>query len=836
MEQMKRMMHYLFGEPLLWLFYWCFQPARFAREFDRTSPRQRIAPSIRLFILLFLLDCPLALITRVSLRHILLIATPHLTGFIMSIVVATLVGLIFGLVGGIGLGLTAGISLGLAGGIGFGLVINIIDDSAEAYILAGIAGGLVVTCMLSIAGGRAGNATVWGIVAGVSAGLAAGAITKLTLGNDVADMVIGCMVGMTAGITGSRRKVRPLGGAHPRSRSIIIAAILTCFVVLLNRWIGGLIFALTFLLIFYRLPLYPFSAFASWQALRVSRKKPTQVFACLHNSSLYWDESVHLPLPGLRQTLTIAAGQSVEQALEELTFIVMERPLQIAAARFAALEIALRDLQMRDTLRDIADTSLRLSDIFPHGTGLIDPQWSMILVRLHDASQDAAQAQSPVGWQARHNALEAMLSDLKQIYPGRAFNDVELNVRLAAILAQWRAIVLSELEVLEKAPEKTRRISNPYNPGPALERQNRLFVGRYDLALQIGEALSRSDQRPTFLLHGERRMGKSSILKHLPDLLGARFIPVFYDLQSPDSISSIAALLGMIAEEIVLAMKVRGLPAKKLEYERLQEARKENEAAVYYVFNRWLRGIEKVLAREDRVLLLMFDEFEKLNWAGEKQYLHLELLFNWFRSVIQHHPRLSLLFSGVQTFGDMGASWASYFVNVRTLKVGFLQPSEAYQLITRPLPAGLVEQVFSAGVIEEILRVTGCHPFLVQALSSALIDALNARRRDQVELKDVAKAIDTLFKHWGSTYFRDLWERTSAEQRACLLVLNRLEEDDLNAIALQSRMDGSVVERALETLLDRDLVRVNEHGMYQLAAPIFKAWVERSSVSRAPVK
>lgn len=95
----------------------------------------------------------------------------------------------------------------------------------------------------------------------------------------------------------------------------------------------------------------------------------------------------------------------------------------------------------------------------------------------------------------------------------------------------------------------------------------------------------------------------------------------------------------------------------------------------------------------------------------------------------------------------------------------------------------------------------------------------------------MVKAIDTLFKHWGSTYFRDLWERTSADQRKCLLVLGQLGNGDLNSIELQSCLDGQAVERALETLVDRDLVRVDEHGMYQLAAPIFNAWVERSSAS-----
>src|SRR5262249_8066722 len=153
----------------------------------------------------------------------------------------------------------------------------------------------------------------------------------------------------------------------------------------------------------------------------------------------------------------------------------------------------------------------------------------------------------------------------------------------------------------------------PYNPGPALERSNKLFVGRYDLAQQLGEALARRDRHPTFLLHGERRMGKTSVLKHLPDLLGAHYLPIFYDLQSPDITSSAAAFLGSVAEGISLVMNTRGIKGKKLAFEQLKQANRENEATVYYVFNKWLKGIEHTLEREDRTLLLMFDEFEMLN-------------------------------------------------------------------------------------------------------------------------------------------------------------------------------------------------------------------------------
>jgi len=325
-------------------------------------------------------------------------------------------------------------------------------------------------------------------------------------------------------------------------------------------------------------------------------------------------------------------------------------------------------------------------------------------------------------------------------------------------------------------------------------------------------------------------MGKSSVLKHLPNLLGARFLPVFYDLQSPDSTASIAAFLGMVADEIILVMKTRGLKAKKLAYESLKEARRENEAEVYHIFNRWLKGIERTLEREDRTLLLLFDEFEKLDKAGKEQYLDLELLLNWFRSIMQHHPRVALLFSGIQMFGSMEMNWAGYFVNVQALKVSFLQPPEAYQLIAQSIQGLPVEQIFGQGVIEEILRVTNCHPFLVQALSSTLIDALNSRRRNQLEIYDIERAINALFKNWGSTYFRDLWDRTDTAQRLCLSILQKQGGRDFLSIEQQSGLDRQAVYQAVETLVERDLVHVDEQGIYEFAAPIFYEWVKRHEV------
>jgi hypothetical protein len=325
-------------------------------------------------------------------------------------------------------------------------------------------------------------------------------------------------------------------------------------------------------------------------------------------------------------------------------------------------------------------------------------------------------------------------------------------------------------------------------------------------------------------------MGKSSTLKQLPDLLGARYLPVFFDLQSRAASSSIVNFLGAISTAIYNVMISRGLQVKKLGYERLVEASMTNEIEVYYVFEKWLADVERVLAREDRTLLLTFDEFEKLKEVRQGNYFDLRLLLDWFRSVIQNHPFLALLFSGIQTLSEMSIgtdiNWAGYFVNVQTLKVGFLKPLEARQLITQPISNFPAKQVFGDGVVEEIMRVTGCHPFLVQAICSKLIDDLNAENRERAEIWNVENAVNQMLESWD-TYFMDLWERTDPNQQACLFTIKRLGQGDLQEVTMQSGLDETIVRKNLQTLQRRDLLLL-ESGTYRIAAPIFAAWIEHN--------
>jgi hypothetical protein len=406
------------------------------------------------------------------------------------------------------------------------------------------------------------------------------------------------------------------------------------------------------------------------------------------------------------------------------------------------------------------------------------------------------------------------------------------------VIDRWEGAAQHELDKLQQEPRKTDQINNPYVVGQALQPGTSLFVGRQDLVQQLEQGLGRGIHRPTFFLNGERRMGKSSTLRQLPFLLDTRrFLPVFFDLQAPEMTSSITAFLSTIAEKMSGTIETAGMQVEPLVNKHLQEAQRENEAAVYFAFNEWLKQVERVLEQNDRVVLLSFDEFENLEMVGKAKYLDLHLLLNWFRSVIQNRPQLALLFSGGKSVSEIGQetglNWSGYFVNVQTFRVSFLRETEARHLITRPIPDYRIEQIFGPGVVDEIIRVTRCHPFLVQAICSDLVNNLNAGSRNRAEIQDVTIAVTQVLEEWEDSYLQDLWTRSDPEQRACLIALSELGKGDVQHITQYIHRNKEImcgtlqsVRHTLQLLLKRDLVSL-ENETYQIATPIFNQWVER---------
>jgi hypothetical protein len=579
----------------------------------------------------------------------------------------------------------------------------------------------------------------------------------------------------------------------------------------------------------------------------------------------------------LEDMIVSVTEQDVEQAIEVLPLIKTWQSSKLAAVvaglRRGFLQLITSEMEPQKTLRDISETPRQFTklhalsnrlNIFDPDVGSLISDLNELFVLLNDVCQDAIHYLNALRWQVRHDALENMVANLgyirelvslplppepsgfslrrvtsQKLHEMDKWNTaVERENDKRNAVDHWESIAQHEWDKLEQEPRNTDQIKNPYVVGPVLQPGTPLFVGRQDLVQQLEQGLGRGSHRTTFFLNGERRMGKTSTLRQLPLLLDARrFLPIFFDLQAPEMTSRIAAFLGTIAEKMIETMRIADIQIEPLAKEHLKEAQRENEATVYYAFDEWLKHVEQTLEQNNRVVLLSFDEFENLEIAGKDKNLDLHLLLNWFRSVIQNRPQLALLFSGGKSVSEMGhettLNWSGYFVNVQTFRVSFLREAEAHHLITHPIPDYPIEQIFGMGVVDEITRVTSCHPFLVQAICSSLVDNLNADSRNRVEIQDVAVAVTQVLVRWEDGYFEDLWARSDPEQRACLIALSELGKSDIQQIAQYIHSNKQItreklqnVRHTLQVLLKRDLASL-ENETYMMATPIFSQWVER---------
>jgi uncharacterized protein len=872
------MRNFFVDEPYHWLQCCFFQPVRFEQEFELRALSSRLKMLLRLVPLLFLYSFSPAIIVRLFLASLqpdlypqygihLLVPLSVSTAFFLfdALWVAALCCVGGVLVGGIfsfrfGIALALGLSVanaiivhttndvfvGIIFGLAFGLILGIAFNSGNAVthggvfnvtttIVFGIVGGLLIGGFTGIvpaywAGFELGtlypalqNTTnIWGstvglIVGGIAAYILAMLFALLlrwktrrspaALFGIRAGIVVACAFGLTIGI--------PVGDAGVSYLSFTSAV----WAGLQEEVIVGMAFLFCYFISYYRLPLYPISAYSMIQANVASRSRRYPALYCLQNASLHWDECVFLPLPYVKEMLLLAAEQSLNATLDEVSFIVLERPQQIGAAQDAIYEIVLLDLEERKVLRDIGLAHQRLAVLLLAEVRASNSKAEKVFRILEYASHEAASYQAQTNKDDRRKALERMVNLLKEIPITEAFRSIELCQLLKTVIMQWSMLAEQGMETLGSVTGKFY-LENPYAPGNALDLRDPLFVGRNDIVQKLGNALQRK-YRPTFLLTGERRMGKSSILKQLPVLLGARYLSVFYDLQRPGMLASISAFLAAVALGIARQCDDVGLPVHALERARLDEALQQSESTVYDIFDQWLLGVEEVLVQADRIVILTFDEFEKLEEASNRDSIKLNILFDFFRSMIQNRTRFALLFSGAKMIGDMGRSWAGYFVNVERVKVSFLQEEDARLLITNPVPS-----VFSAELVQEIIQITHGQPFLVQAVCKQIIERLNDQSRAQATLQDVIKAIEEIFEVWTG-YFWDLWDRCDYNQRLCLLSLLTLEDSSIELLAEKSSLSVLHTRQALDKLWMRDLV-IDDHGIQKIAIPLVGQWIQQN--------
>ncbi|MDC0979049.1 ATP-binding protein [Gammaproteobacteria bacterium] len=396
---------------------------------------------------------------------------------------------------------------------------------------------------------------------------------------------------------------------------------------------------------------------------------------------------------------------------------------------------------------------------------------------------------------------------------------------------------------------------NPYIVGDPIRSKEMLF-GRDDILSKIKQQLGSAEhQANPVLIEGNRRVGKTSILKELERSLDPdEIIPVYVSMHGADGSASgkigldTVEVFRLISERIGRTLNKHGIEAELPGEELTDPAKKfrpQFSARLNRVFDTsrpfevFEQYIDEALDQiKPRKLLLMLDEFDKIHMGISSGVTSQQVPDN-IRSLVHQYPSLSLIISGTKELTKIrGDYWSALFGLAVSVPVSALSAGEAARLVEEPARGMLG---FGPRAVDEIVRVTAREPFLIQTLCTHLFGIAVAEERSSLDIDEVNRAAERMTEE-SNGHFRDLfWLDLKSDQQR-LIYLSILKSHDhqpiLGLAGIQSELfamhvtyDEETLESDLEHLVELELVKCEklESGTkYLSSVPLFERWVRQN--------
>jgi len=252
-------------------------------------------------------------------------------------------------------------------------------------------------------------------------------------------------------------------------------------------------------------------------------------------------------------------------------------------------------------------------------------------------------------------------------------------------------------------------------------------------------------------------------------------------------------------------------------------------------FREYLETILEVLQQKNLGLLLMTDEFDKLQEGIDNKVTSPQVPEN-IRSLIHHYPRFSAILTGSRRLKKMRQEyWSALFGLGTRESVSSLEPDAAVKLITEPVKGQLS---FSNDAVEKICLLTARQPYLTQCICTRIFDLAAREKNRSITLDFVDRASDILIEN--NEHFASLWDYARSDRRRFLLALLQKESENRDPLRLgiiQEKLLSNGIEvgddllsEDLEHLQELEMIKLigeDDDGQYKLEVPLMGYWIQK---------
>ena len=358
---------------------------------------------------------------------------------------------------------------------------------------------------------------------------------------------------------------------------------------------------------------------------------------------------------------------------------------------------------------------------------------------------------------------------------------------------------------------------NPYIAGAPVA-ETKMFFGRDDVFSWIEQSLTGRYADHILVVHGQRRVGKTSVLKQLHNRLPEHYIPVFFDFQGRTH-TTLDRFLWWLSREIVRVLKQdRGIIVPTPE-----QGAFTNDPD--YLDNQFLPSLQPALG--DHTLLLTFDEFDNLEETEVKQALARPLV-DYLRRLMGN-PGLNFIFSigsSGRKLENMQAAYTEFFKAALYKKISFLGKENCFALITQPVE-GILE--YDRDAVNRIYAITSGHPYFTQLLCHELFSQCQKTEQRQVRESDVSDVLDDVIER-GTVNLKFVWDDATDLEKWALAALAQVEgKRDARTLAdflrrQRVRFSEPDLNSALLRLREKDVLTGENHFVIFL----LQLWLQKN--------
>lgn len=371
---------------------------------------------------------------------------------------------------------------------------------------------------------------------------------------------------------------------------------------------------------------------------------------------------------------------------------------------------------------------------------------------------------------ADHTSMEVSLSCKTSDADRVSFTVMWRAETLAGKQVSGSSELAIKLKQLSEEFKSFETASNPYVTGSPLEPENGalVFYGRETFIQQVVRQIESNGN--VILLEGNRRAGKTSILKHLE---GSKTIPnwlvVYSSLQGAEGASdkvgvptvevfremarSIASAITKTGVDVPLPdgkIILAGKPA--LGIARSCKAG-IGEDAPFIDFRDYLEVLLSVLEEKQLGIVLMLDEFDKLQEGIDNGVTSPQLPEN-IRYLIQNYSRFSAILTGSRRLKRLREEyWSALYGLGTNLTVSALDQTNAEKVVIEPVKEYIA---YSGEAVELILSLTARQPYLIQKMCNRIFDYAVRNTAHSIKTNDVNFIADELIV--ADEHFASLWD------------------------------------------------------------------------------